>query len=78
MTFSRLVLSLSDKNGERRVLELLKLDTGIIVMPEYPDLDINNSADEYEEIAERIFIPIDNLKNYLNESHYLFNFFNGK
>ena len=32
MTFSRLVLSLSDKNGERRVLELLKLDTGIIVI----------------------------------------------
>ncbi|WP_295296634.1 hypothetical protein [uncultured Brachyspira sp.] len=59
-------------------LIFLLTDTGIIVMPEYSDLDINYSADEYEEIAERIFIPIDNLKNYLNESHYLFNFFNGK
>lgn len=59
-------------------LIFLLTDTGIIVMPEYSDLDINYSADEYKEIAERIFIPIDNLKNYLNESHYLFNFFNGK
>ena len=44
----------------------LLTDTGIMVMPEYPNLDINDSAYEYEEIA----------KNYLNESHYLFNFFN--
>ena len=59
-------------------LIFLLTDIGIIVMPEYPDLDINDSADEYEEIAERIFIPTEHLKNYLNESHYLFNFFNGK
>ena len=53
----------------------LLTDTGIIVMPEYPNLDINDSADEYEEIAERVFIPTEHLKNYLNKSHYLFNFF---
>ena len=56
-------------------LIFLLTDTGIIVMPEYPDLDINDSADEYEEIAERVFIPTEHLKNYLNKSHYLFNFF---
>ena len=54
----------------------LLTDTGIMVMPEYPNLDINDSAYEYEEIAERVFIPTEHLKNYLNESHYLFNFFN--
>ncbi|PCG19718.1 hypothetical protein [Brachyspira sp. G79] len=54
----------------------LLTDTGIIVMPEYPDLAIKDYKDEYEEIAERIFIPTDHLKNYLNERHYLFNFFN--
>ncbi|MEI0531685.1 hypothetical protein R4I97_09005 [Brachyspira pilosicoli] len=59
-------------------LIFLLTDTGIIVMPEYSDLAINDSADEYEEIAERIFISSNDLKNYLNESHYLFNFFNGK
>ncbi|MEI0581247.1 hypothetical protein [Brachyspira pilosicoli] len=59
-------------------LIFLLTDTGIIVMPEYSDLDINDSADEYEEIAERIFISTKHLKNYLNESHYLFNFFNRK
>ncbi|AEM21285.1 hypothetical protein Bint_0656 [Brachyspira intermedia PWS/A] len=61
-------------NNMRKLIFLLT-DTGIIVMPEYPDLDINDSADEYEEIAERIFIPTEHLKNYLNKSHYLFNFF---
>ncbi|WP_297285846.1 hypothetical protein, partial [uncultured Brachyspira sp.] len=35
-------------------LIFLLTDIGIIVMPEYPDLDINDSADEYEEIAERV------------------------
>ena len=58
-----------------RKLIFLLTDTGIIVMPEYPNLDINDSADEYEEIAERVFIPTEHLKNYLNKSHYLFNFF---
>ena len=52
-------------------LIFLLTDTGIIVMPEYPDLDINDSADEYEEIAERIFISSNDLKEYLNKSHYL-------
>lgn len=52
-------------------LIFLLTDTGIIVMPEYPDLDINDSADEYEEIAERIFISSNDLKEYLNISHYL-------
>lgn len=52
-------------------LIFLLTDTGIIVMPEYPDLDINDSADEYEEIAERIFISSNDLKEYLNRSHYL-------
>ena len=61
-------------NNMNKLIFLLT-DTGIIVMPEYPDLDINDSADEYEEIAERIFIPTEHLKNYLNKSHYLFNFF---
>ena len=54
-------------------LIFLLTDTGIIVMPEYSNLDINDSADEYEEIAERIFIPTEHLKNYLKENHYLFN-----
>ena len=61
-------------NNMNKLIFLLT-DTGIIVMPEYPDLDINDSADEYEEIAERVFIPTEHLKNYLNKSHYLFNFF---
>ena len=61
-------------NNMNKLIFLLT-DTGIIVMPEYPDLDVNDSADEYEEIAERVFIPTEHLKNYLNESHYLFNFF---
>ena len=61
-------------NNMNKLIFLLT-DTGIIVMPEYPDLDINDSADEYEEIAERVFIPTEHLKNYLNNSHYLFNFF---
>ena len=61
-------------NNMRKLIFLLT-DTGIIVMPEYPNLDINDSADEYEEIAERVFIPTEHLKNYLNKSHYLFNFF---
>lgn len=52
-------------------LIFLLTDTGIIVMPEYPDLDINDSADEYEEIAERVFISSNDLKEYLNKSHYL-------
>lgn len=52
-------------------LIFLLTDTGIIVMAEYPDLDINDSADEYEEIAERIFISSNDLKEYLNRSHYL-------
>nr|WP_288693770.1 hypothetical protein [uncultured Brachyspira sp.] len=52
-------------------LIFLLTDTGIIVMPEYPDLDINDSADEYEEIAERVFISSNDLKEYLNRSHYL-------
>ena len=52
-------------------LIFLLTDTGIIVMPEYPDLDINDSADEYKEIAERIFISSNDLKEYLNRSHYL-------
>lgn len=52
-------------------LIFLLTDTGIIVMAEYPDLDINDSADEYEEIAERIFISSNDLKEYLNISHYL-------
>ena len=30
---------------------------------------------EQKDIAERIFIPTEHLKNYLNKSHYLFNFF---
>ena len=61
-------------NNMNKLIFLLT-DTGIIVMPEYPDLDVNDSADEYEEIAERVFIPTEHLKNYLNKSHYLFNFF---
>ncbi|MBW5398541.1 hypothetical protein E6A47_00550 [Brachyspira pilosicoli] len=52
-------------------LIFLLTDTGIIVMPEYPDLDVNDSADEYEEIAERVFISSNDLKEYLNRSHYL-------
>ena len=62
-------------NNMNKLIFLLT-DTGIIVMPEYPDLDVNDSADEYEEIAERVFIPTEHLKNYLNKSHYLFKFFN--
>ena len=61
-------------NNMNKLIFLLT-DTGIMVMPEYPNLDINDSAYEYEEIAERVFIPTEHLKNYLNKSHYLFNFF---
>ena len=50
-------------------------DTGIIVMPEYPHLDINDSADEYERNCRKSIYPYRAFKNYLNESHYLFSFF---
>ena len=60
----------------------LLTDTGIIVMPEYPDMKLDNGDECLEnpniETAERIFISSNDLKNYLNETHYLFNFFNRK
>nr|WP_245580683.1 hypothetical protein [Brachyspira alvinipulli] len=63
-------------------LIFLLTDTGIIVMPEYPNMKLDNGDECLEnpniETAERIFISSNDLKNYLNETHYLFNFFNRK
>ena len=60
-------------------LIFLLTDTGIIVMPEYPNLILNDEdydlENTNEKIAEKIFISSNDLKNYLNRSHSLFNFF---
>ena len=60
-------------------LIFLLTDTGIIVMPEYSNLILNDEdydlENTHEKIANRIFISSADLKNYLNRSHSLFNFF---
>ena len=60
-------------------LIFLLTDTGIIVMPEYPNLILNDEdydlENTHEKIANRIFISSADLKNYLNRTHSLFNFF---
>ena len=60
-------------------LIFLLTDTGIIVMPEYPNLILSDEdydlENTNEKIASRIFISSNDLKNYLNRSHSLFNFF---
>ena len=62
-------------NNMNKLIFLLT-DTGIIVMPEYPNMELNDRDMNLENTAERIFIPTYHLKNYLNKSHYLFKFFN--
>ena len=48
-------------------------------MPEYPNLILNDEdydlENTHEKIANRIFISSADLKNYLNRTHSLFNFF---
>ena len=48
-------------------------------MPEYPNLILSDEdydlENTNEKIASRIFISSNDLKNYLNRSHSLFNFF---
>ncbi|WP_416487794.1 hypothetical protein [Brachyspira hyodysenteriae] len=60
-------------------LIFLLTDTGIIVMPEYTNLVLNDEdydlENTHEKIASRIFISSADLKNYLNRSHSLFSFF---
>ncbi|AEM21284.1 hypothetical protein Bint_0655 [Brachyspira intermedia PWS/A] len=60
-------------------LIFLLTDTGIIVMPEYTNLILSDEdydlENTNEKIASRIFISSNDLKNYLNRSHSLFNFF---
>ena len=60
-------------------LIFLLTDTGIIVMPEYPNLILNDEdydlENTNEKIASRIFISSADLKNYLNRNHSLFSFF---
>ena len=50
-------------------------DTGIIVMPEYTNLILSDEDYDFEntnkKIAEIIFISSNDLKEYLNRSHYL-------
>ncbi|MEI0702709.1 hypothetical protein [Brachyspira intermedia] len=56
--------------------------TGIIVMPEYTNLILSDEdydlENTNEKIADKIFISSNDLKNYLNRSHSLFNFFDSK
>ena len=56
-------------------LIFLLTDTGIIVMPEYLNIKLDNGDECLEnpniETAERIFISSNDLKEYLNRSHYL-------
>lgn len=56
-------------------LIFLLTDTGIIVIPEYTNLILSDEDYDLEninkKIAERIFISSNDLKEYLNRSHYL-------